>query len=520
MRLHRRLTVTMAVILLIGLVVTDLITYGSLRSFLDGRLDNQLGSSQRLVVRYLTYAERRGHAVDDRAIDDRVSDEVYVIVLSKTGRTVLVRPAEVEPGHDEARPEVPRSVRLSSLALQQGGAYKPNPDDFDLSAKDGAQYRASAAAVPQGVVISAVSLAQTNATLSSLISIEVAVSLVVLVLLCALALWTIRRGLRPLDDMATTAGAIAAGDLSRRVEPGDDKSEVGRLGQALNAMLSQIEAGFDEKSASEARLRQFVADASHELRTPLTSIRGYVELLRKGALPDEEEQVRALRRVEHEAKRMSGLVDDLLLLARLDQGRPLERRPVDLRRICRDAVDDAQMAEPTRPVELVASGSVTVAADRDRMAQVAHNLVGNALAHTRRGSPVRVEVAAKDGLGVVRVVDRGPGLSGSQLERVFDRFYRADAARRRAGSGLGLAIVRAIAEALGGRAWAEPAPEGGTVFSVAIPLYEPPAPAHDADTAEAAPPPAQPAPPPKTAQPAPPPKTAQRALRGEPTLRG
>ena len=476
MRLHRRLTVAMAVLLLAGLLVADLVTYGSLRSFLEGRLDAQLGSSQRLVVRYLSFAERRDLPIAGRGIDDRVSDEVYVIVLSKSGTTLLARPSGL-PGHYQPRPSVPRSVRLSSLDADQGGAYRPNPDDFDLSSKGGVDYRASAAAVPQGVVISAISLTQTDATLSSLVSIEVAVSLAVLVVLCALALWTIRRGLRPLDDMATTAGAIASGDLSRRIETHDDKSEVGRLGGALNAMLAQIEGAFEEKSASEARLRQFVADASHELRTPLTSIRGYAELLRKGALTDEEEKARALRRVEHEARRMSGIVDDLLLLARLDQGRPLERQPVDLRRICRDAVDDAQMAEPSRPVELVAPAAVTIAADRDRMAQVVQNLLRNALEHTPATTPVCVEVGSQGDFGILRVVDHGPGLAPSQIERVFDRFYRGDTARSRAGSGLGLAIVRAIADALGGRAWAEPGEGGGTVFAVAVPLYVPAGPA-------------------------------------------
>jgi two-component system OmpR family sensor kinase len=470
MRLHRRLTLTMAVLLLIGLAITDIVTYTSLRSFLYGRLDDQLESSQGVAVHYLDFAARRHLHPTPERVNDRVGQQVYVMLLAPTGRILLERPSG-SPGRPNPQPVVPRSMRLSLPMATPEGPYRPNPNSFTLDSLGGTQYRAAAAAVPQGTVVTAIPLAQTNATMSSLVRIEVGVSLAVLLSLCALALWTVRRGLRPLDDMAETANAIASGDLARRVEPSGGESEVARLGSALNAMLTQIEAGFAETSASAARLRQFVADASHELRTPLTSIRGYAELLRKGAFPDEEERLRALRRVEHEATRMGGLVDDLLLLARLDQGRPLERAPVDLRRVFRDAVDDAQMTDPARPIELVAPVPVTVAGDRDRIAQVAHNLVRNALVHTPPGTPVRVEVAADATTGTARVVDHGPGLTAVRLSLVFDRFYRADPARTGEGTGLGLSIVRAIAEALGGRAWAEGHPGGGTVFCVALPLY-------------------------------------------------
>ena len=472
MRLHRRLMLTMAVLLVIGLVVTDLVTFTSLRSFLYGRLDSQLDSSQAVTARYLIFAARRGFTPSVEGVDNRVSQDVYVMVLSPAGITLVTRPSGT-PLHTDPRPTLPRSVRLTQHVGQQRGPYRPNPNDFNVSAPGGVSYRAQAAAVPEGTVVSAIPLAQTDATLSSLLRIEGGVSIAVLLALLVLALWTVRRGLRPLDAMAKTAREIALGDLSRRISTADDETEVGRLGQALNAMLGEIETGFAEKSVSEVRLRQFVADASHELRTPLTSIRGYAELLRKGAFPDEEERTRALRRVEHEAARMGGLVDDLLLLARLDQGRPLERAPVDLRRICRDAVDDAQLSDPDRHVELVAPSPVTVAGDRDRIAQMAHNLIRNALVHTPPGTPVRVEVAATATMGVVRVVDHGPGLTPKRLSRVFDRFYRGDPARTGEGTGLGLSIVRAIAEALGGRAWARTPPGGGTVFGVEVPLAAP-----------------------------------------------
>jgi two-component system OmpR family sensor kinase len=331
-------------------------------------------------------------------------------------------------------------------------------------------YRAQALTVPQGTLITAIPLNPTDATLSKLLRIELLVSVAVVAALCVLALWTVRRGLRPLDHMTRTAGAIASGDLTRRVETEDEGTEVGRLGTAFNSMLTQIESAFGQKSASEERLRQFVADASHELRTPLTSIRGYAELLRKGVFADQESRDRALGRIEHEAGRMGGLVDDLLLLARLDQGRPLERRPVDLKRICRDAVDDARAAAPGRPVELVADGPVVVLGDNDRLAQVAHNLVRNALTHTPAGTPVIVTVMVEDQMGVLAVRDRGQGLEQPQAERVFDRFFRGDASRTGQGTGLGLSIVRAIAEALGGRARVTTLPGEGCIFTVEIPL--------------------------------------------------
>ena len=485
MRLRRRLTLAMAVLLVIGLGVADVVTYTSLRSFLYGRLDSQLAFAQRASVRYLVLAHRRGRTVRSEAIGDRLNPDVYVVILGHDGAVIASRPSGPTLRPDPP-PVVPRSVRLSPEIGTARGPYRPNPYNFTLPSRHGVAYRADAARVPQGTVIVAVSLAQTDATMASLVRIEVGVSAAVLLAVCALALWTVRSGLRPLDDMAKTAGEIASGeDLGRRVEPADEETEVGRLGAALNTMLGRIEDAFAEQSESEARLRQFVADASHELRTPLTSIRGYVELLRKGAFADAEDRLKALRRVEREASRMSGLVDDLLLLARLDQGRPLERVPVELHRVSGDAVDDAQLMDPHRPIELVAPCAVTVAGDRDRLAQVAHNLVRNALVHTTPGSAVCVEVGAEGGMGVLRVLDEGPALTPLQRARVFDRFYRGDRARTGGGTGLGLSIVRAIAEALGGRAWVQPRTDrAGNVFGVEVPLLSP-SPAPDAARVQA-----------------------------------
>ena len=278
----------------------------------------------------------------------------------------------------------------------------------------GLQYRVHAVTVPGGVLVTAISLDPTNKTLASLTHVEWIVSIAVMVALLLLALWTVRLGLRPLDDMTATAGAIAGGDLTRRIRRADDRSEVGRLGSALNGMLSQIEAAFRERTSSEERLRRFVADASHELRTPLTSIRGYAELLRKGAFDDEDDRRRAAERIEGEAARMSVLVDDLLLLARLDQGRPLAHERVDLCRVVADAVDATATTDPGWPITLESGGPAVVEGDAARLRQIVDNLLHNAVVHTPEGTPVLVQVAPEGASAVIRVTDEGPGLDAER----------------------------------------------------------------------------------------------------------
>ncbi len=485
--LRRRLTFTMAVMLVIGLGVADVVTYSSLHSSLYGRLDAQLEAAQNLAYKYLLYSDRLGRQPTYVGLDNRLSADVYSMVVDPEGQVVVSRPSG-SPFHPGPQPLLSRLRVAASPPFPRSGRpgpYRPNPFALDVGAvgTEGLRYRAEAVAVPQGTLVTAVSLSATNETLDSVLRVEVLVSLAVLLGLCVLALWTIRGGLRPLEMMTETAGAIGSGDLTRRIETTAGDTEVGRLGSALNAMLSQIESAFSEKSASEARLRQFVADASHELRTPLTSIRGYAELLRKGAFTDEEGRQRALARVEHEAARMGGLVDDLLLLARLDQGRPLQKVPVDLRRVAADAVDDARAVEPGRPIELVAPAPVYVTGDPDGLGQVLHNLVRNALSHTPPGTPVTVESAGTPTTGSIRVTDQGPGIAAGVARRVFDRFYRGDAARQGEGTGLGLSIVWAIARALEGTARVDSTPGQGASFVVELPRAVPPSEARSRGTA-------------------------------------
>lgn len=324
-----------------------------------------------------------------------------------------------------------------------------------------------------GTIVVAIPLTGVDSTLDRLVAVEVIVGLSTLVILGIVSWFVVRRTLRPLNRMEADATRIAAGDLSRRVEPADDRTEVGRLGIALNQMLGEIESSFTARRESENRLRQFVADASHELRTPLSSIRGYAELFRRGASERPEDLEVTMRRIEEEAARMGVLVDDLLLLARLDEGGPtFAEEPVDLAEIVRDACADANARAPERAITCEAPHSVVVTGDEARLRQVAANLVGNALAHTPADSPVEIRARAVDGRGHLEVVDQGPGIPESDIAHIFDRFWRADQSRERStgGAGLGLSIVAAIVDGHGGTVTAENVNGGGARFVVRVPL--------------------------------------------------
>jgi two-component system OmpR family sensor kinase len=280
----------------------------------------------------------------------------------------------------------------------------------------------------------------------------------------------LRRGLSPLERMADTTKVIAAGDLSQRVQVSSPGTEVGQLAIAFNTMLDEIQAAFAERDATEARLRQFLADASHELRTPLTSIQGFAELFRLGADNATVGTETIMRRIEDESARMKGLVEDLLLLARLDQVRQSERRPVDLSVLAADACSDATAAAPGRPITLSAPQPVVVLGDEAHLRQALANLLTNALAHTPPDSPISVAAHLEAGGAVVEVRDHGPGLDGEALSHVFDRFWQKDPARVGAGAGLGLAIVAAVAEEHNGSVSAANASGGGAAFTIRLPL--------------------------------------------------
>jgi two-component system OmpR family sensor kinase len=322
-----------------------------------------------------------------------------------------------------------------------------------------------------GVTLAAVPLTEVDQTLSRLLEVEALVIGGVLLALAAVSWLLVRLGLRPLDRMATTAGEIAAGKLSQRVTPATPRTEVGRLGLALNGMLERLEHAFAEREASENRLRTFLADASHELRTPLTSIRGYAEVFRMGATEEPEAVETSMKRIEDESKRMGVLVEDLLTLARLDELREPIREPVDVHELALDAVDDARVTAPDRAIALHAAGSAIVTGDSQQLRQVLANLLRNALVHTAAGSPIEVKVGEEGPDVVVEVRDHGHGLPEGDPARLFQRFWRAEAGRTRGkgGAGLGLAIVGEIVDAHGGRVEARGADGGGARFGVGLP---------------------------------------------------
>jgi two-component system OmpR family sensor kinase len=324
-----------------------------------------------------------------------------------------------------------------------------------------------------GTLVVAAPMTEVRSALRRLVLVETSSAFALLVLL-GLGSWLImRRGLRPLEEMAGTARSITAGDLSQRVASSDERSEVGQLGLALNTMLGDLEGAFRKRQETEDRLRQFLADASHELRTPLTSIRGFAELFRLEEGDGRVDLPTILRRIEEESARMATLVEDLLLLARLDQTRAVDRLPVDLAVLCADSCSDAVAADPTRDVTLVAPDPVVVLGAESHLRQAVGNLVTNAVRHTPAGTPIEVSAVLEDGSGVVRVRDHGNGLDEETLAHAFDRFWQADEARVGRGTGLGLAIVEAIAAEHDGRAEAANAPDGGAEFTIVLPLTSP-----------------------------------------------
>ncbi|MCL2786914.1 MAG: HAMP domain-containing histidine kinase [Micrococcales bacterium] len=330
-------------------------------------------------------------------------------------------------------------------------------------------------------------LDQVDETLARMRGIIVSTALSVAAVASLLGFALVRRSLRPLRAVEATAGAIAAGDLSQRVPPSKSGTEVGRLTDSLNTMLTQIESSFDAQRAAEDKMRRFVSDASHELRTPLAAIRGYGELYRMGALADAQELASAMRRMEDEATRMGSLVADLLQLTRLDEGRGLRREQVDLAVLATDAAADLRALDPTRPVTLTLPPTdddgpgLHVPGDEERLRQVMANLAGNAARHTPSGTPVEIEARMEHGSedsqwAVIEVRDHGPGIPPEEADRVFERFYRLDASRSRrsgGGSGLGLAIVASVVEAHGGRVLLVPTPGGGATFRLDLPLARP-----------------------------------------------
>jgi two-component system, OmpR family, sensor kinase len=471
--LRLRLTLALVAIVAVGLIVSDVATYTSLRSFLVQRIDQQLRSSPRSALIAAGQSDPHGDDIPPEA-EPLLPPGTYVFVFDPSGKQLVAKPITYG-GPTPSRPLLPKKI--------QPGAEE-NPSLFTVNSTGGPSYRAAAARFGGGPaagysIVVAIPLTEMQQTLGRLLAIAALVTAAVLVAMGALSLWTVRRGLRPLERIEGTAEAIAGGDLSRRVEDTDPRTEVGRLGSSLNVMLGRIEEAMDERRASEEALRRFLADASHELRTPLTSIRGYAELFRRGADADPADTALAMRRIEEEGQRMGELVDDLLFLARAGGGRPIAHERLDIARVAADAVHDARAVDPSREIELEGPSELIMSGDDRRLRQVFANLLSNVLTHTPAGTQVTVRLVEDDGWAAIEVIDTGPGLSPEQMAHVYEPFYRADHSRERArtdgdregqGTGLGLAIVAAIAEAHGGSAGVQSEPGHGATFTVRMPI--------------------------------------------------
>jgi two-component system, OmpR family, sensor kinase len=515
----------------IALVIISVAGLSFLRTYLLRTADQQLSSLVRRVESAGPNFQSRGGSF---------SPETWLVLGVIDGKVVVFP----DYGYDPTG-SMPQVTPGASWLTSGGPATVPaqvGSETWRVTAIPGQQIGLSSGSTVTGTVIVGLDVTPEYSILGTLTLVDLLISLAVLLLLGLAGVAVIRRSLKPLADIEKTAGAIAAGDLTQRIPEGDPRTEVGRLGRSLNTMLGHIENAFRAQSRSEAaarrseeRMRQFVADASHELRTPLTAIRGFAEYYRqRGGVAGEvfeldeaatgaadadvvknalngtsqlspADLARIMRRVEQESARMGVLVEDMLLLARLDQQRPLEHTTVDLLALAADAVHDARVVAPNRNINLTVDtgAALLVNGDEVRLRQVIGNLMGNALAHTPDGTPVEVhlrsgeleEIWASTGtahttgysaeglssqaVAVLEVTDYGPGLTDEQQVHVFERFYRADQARTTHGTGLGLAIVAALVSAHGGAVWVQSEYGYGAKFSIALPLA--PEAIHDPD---------------------------------------
>ncbi len=509
MSLRLRLLLAVGAIALVALVVADFATYSALRSSLYNQVDQELALQRPHFVgdpatgavdlpcpapeSNFGNAEPAGNSgpgpgsggAGGAGGASGASGEGfpnlfgigYISVVNQTSSVVggLECPAYV--GSHPYRPQLPSPITgFTTQANGEQVAY------FTTSsiASGGPDFRVRAVKLNGGnVLVQAQALGDQTSTLHTLFLTELAVTAAALVLALAGGWWLVRLGLRPLEDVEATAESIAAGNLDQRVPGAEQSTEVGRLARALNVMLERIQSAFSARLASEARLkeseqhlRRFVADASHELRTPIAAVSAYAELFERGGAEHVDDLPRIVSGIRTETSRMDRLVNDLLTLARLDEGVPMEKTPVELVALTSEAVRTATAVGPEWPVRFWAARPVEVDGDKDRLRQVIDNLLANVRAHTPPGTTTTVRVDQAEDQAEIEVRDSGPGMPEEEARRVFERFYRVDPARSRTsgGSGLGLSIVAAIVAAHDGTVSARSSPGEGMVVTVRIPL--------------------------------------------------
>jgi two-component system, OmpR family, sensor kinase len=473
--LRSRLLLATLVVVSLGIGVSDFAAHSELKKYLIKQVDQQLINVTNGSVGKLNRA-----GIDPNANEEEHSGSPFRIVRplrgvpTETFVTLLDANGNVLGRLGGDIPNTAQKTRFDGFTTAKVAATNGVP--FTIKGSNGApDTRVIAQVLPTGLgsIVVALSLNGVDRTLHEMSLLFFFISLIVLLLIAFLSRFIISLSLRPLSEVEKTAAAIAAGDLSARLPENNPKTEVGKLTRSLNTMLARIEESFAVKVASEAKLRQFVADASHELRTPLTAIRGFAELHRQGAVEGIEKTKELIGRIEKESIRMGSLVEDLLLLARMDEARPVATEPVDLSHLVNECIASAKAAGPEHPITSDIDPDIFILGDSKRIHQAVANLLANARTHTPLGT--KITVAVKSGKDDIRVSvsDEGPGLSSTDQEKIFERFFRADPSRQRSsgeGSGLGLSIVDAIMKLHGGSVSVESQLGQGATFTLTFPI--------------------------------------------------
>jgi len=463
--LRARLVTVIASVALVALAAAGFFEYSALRSYLVSRVDHQLLAAERPLADALD----QGIPLTFRTVEDLAPGDYVQVETAKGSSLFSIAAVDRGKAMTPRLPKVARSAGPGETVFVNASATSSGGPNFRVL---------SAPLVGGARLVLGAPLDSEDATLHRLFLLELAVGLAALLVASGLGWWLVRLGLKPLEAVEETAEAIADGDLERRVPGEEGNTETARVARALNVMLERIDAAFAERDASleelrrsEERLRRFVADASHELRTPLAAVSAYAELFERGADRNPDDLARLMGGIRAESARMSSLVQDLLLLARLDEGLPLADEEVELVDLARESVSSARAVGPAWPVQLVAREAVIVRGDPLRLRQVLDNLLANVRAHTPEGTTATVTIGTEGPDALIEVSDNGPGMSPETAAKVFERFFRADPARTRrsGGAGLGLAIVAKLVEAHRGRVDVRSSEGEGTTFSVRLP---------------------------------------------------